>query len=603
MAIDTLEAPLLPVWAPPVPTRAERRKMAKRRSWWAPVPWIVFASTLALRLLTAASGPTDWDSAQYAAAVGRFDVTHGQPQPPGYWLYVEAGRFFHRAFGMGTVHSLVLVAALASAAGAGLTAVAGRDLGGWWVGVAAAAVVATSPFAWFAGSIAATYSFDLMVGPLLLILAWRARPGSWHGVGAMVALGVMAGFRQSIIQAFLILALVAVAGSTRRWGRLVLTLLAGLVGVGLWLVPMAVDQPGGLSTWVRATRTEALGAARATSVLDHATAGATNLGTFAAYTILAVGLLVLLAVVGGIGLLLRRLVETAAGRSGRPLPGPDPSAATRSSTVVTDPGRWERPWYQRRGAVLGAAIVPPVLVVSLVAFAKGGYLLAYLPAATIALLLPMGALVRRRWASDRLSPLGLAVGSVAVALIVGVGTQRFVGGAGVLPERWLRPSGSLWLEQPRYQAPYADTLAAIRAADSVDTALRAFGPAVRPGRDVVVFDVPDGGSDLYRNAGWALPDDRIALIGPGYVLYNQLHGALYYASGATAMVGPSGSVFLVASPTLPGLASLTAQGYALPVGTPLPIGGYRVWQVLPGVSILGVRIVAQAGPRPLGQGI
>jgi hypothetical protein len=601
MAIDTTEAALPAVSAPAVPTRAERRRTVRRQSWWAPVPWIVFASTLALRLLTAASGPTDWDSAQYAAAVGRFDVTHGQPQPPGYWFYVEAGRFFHRAFGMGTVHSLVLVAALASAAGAGLTAVAGRDLGGWWVGVAAAALVATSPFAWFAGSIAATYSFDLLAGPLLIILAWRARPGSWHGVGAMVALGVLAGFRQSIIQAFFLLALVAVAGSTRRWGRLALALLAGLVGVGLWLVPMAVDQPGGLSAWVRATRTEAAGAARATSVLDHVAAGGTNLGTFAAYSILAVGLLVLLAVLGVIGLLLRRVVGTATGRSDRPLPGT--GSGTPSSTGITDPGRWERPWYQSRATVLGAAIVPPVLVVSLVAFAKGGYLLAYLPTATIALLLPMGALVHRGGAEDRLSPLWLAVGSVAVALIVGLGTQRFVSGAGVLPERWLRPSGSLWLEQLRYQAPYADTLAAIRAADSVDAALRGLGPAVRPGRDVVVFDVPDGGPNLYRNAGWALPGDRIALIGPGYVLYNLLHGALYYASGATAEVGPSGSVFLVASPALPGLASLIAQGYALPVSTPLPIGGYRVWQVLPGVSILGVRIVAKAGPRPLGHGI
>jgi hypothetical protein len=120
---------------------------------------------------------------------------------------------------------------------------------------------------------------------------------------------------------------------------------------------------------------------------------------------------------------------------------------------------------------------------------------------------------------------------------------------------------------------------------------------------VVVFDIPDGGGNIYRNAGWALPNDRLALIGPGYVLYNQLHGALYYASGRTTAVGPSGSAFLVASPALPGLASITAQGYALPVSTPRPIGGYRVWQILPGVSILGVRIVAQAGPRPLGTGI
>ena len=49
---------------------------------------------------------------------------------------------------------------------------------------------------------------------------------------------------------------------------------------------------------------------------------------------------------------------------------------------------WRRPWYQGRTTILGAAIVPPVLLVALVQFAKGGYLLAYLPAAVIALLLP-----------------------------------------------------------------------------------------------------------------------------------------------------------------------------------------------------------------------
>ena len=66
-----------------------------------------------------------WDSAQYAAAVGHYDVTHGEPQPPGYWLYVVSGRLLHQVTGLGTIHSLVVVAAVASAAAAGLTVVAG----------------------------------------------------------------------------------------------------------------------------------------------------------------------------------------------------------------------------------------------------------------------------------------------------------------------------------------------------------------------------------------------------------------------------------------------------------------------------------------------
>ena len=48
------------------------------------------------------------------------------------------------------------------------------------------------------------------------------------------------------------------------------------------------------------------------------------------------------------------------------------------------------------------------------------------------------------------------------------------------------------------------------------------------------------GQNFYRNAGWALPDTRMALIVPGAVIYNELHGALYYASGDSAAWRPGG---------------------------------------------------------------
>ncbi len=120
---------------------------------------------------------------------------------------------------------------------------------------------------------------------------------------------------------------------------------------------------------------------------------------------------------------------------------------------------------------------------------------------------------------------------------------------------------------------------------------------------MIVFDTVDGGASIYRNAGWSLPGDRIALVAPGALQYNELHGALYYASGASVAVGPSGSAFLVASPGLEGLASLVAGGEATPVSTPAPIGSYRVYRLAPGASVLGIRVVETAGPRPLGTGI
>jgi hypothetical protein len=588
--VPQLALPNQPVEVTPPLTRIERRRAARRSRGTAVAAWIIGLATLVLRLATAATGPTDWDSAQYASAVNHFDVTHGQPQPPGYWFYVMAGRLIHHVFGLGTIHSLVLIAALASGCAAGLTTVAGTDLGGRWVGLAAGLIVATCPFAWFSGSIVATYSFDMVGCSLLVILAWRARPQSWHGVGAVVALGLLAGFRPSMIQSFAILALIPVVASTRRIGRLFLTVVSGAAAVAIWLVPMSLSQAGGFSAWLRATRTEATGAAQSTSVFDHAAGASTNLGTFAAYTVLALGPLVVVALAAGAAIGIRSLIN----RNDRTEPGP--SLGERPLGRV-------RPWYQSRTAILLAAVVPPMALVALLQFAKGGYLLAYLPAAVIALLLPLGALNRRVFGRPGSSPGWVVVTSIAVIAIVALGTQRFLSGDGVLPEQYLRPSGAIWIEQPRYQAPYTDTRQTIRGTDAVDSALNDLGPSVNSARDVVLFDTIDGGANIYRNAGWELPNDRIALAQPGKVIYNQLHGALYYASSTTVAVRPAGSVFLIAAPTLPGLASLIVQGSAIPVATPQPIGAYKVWRILPGTSFLGLRVVSSTAPRPLGTGI
>ncbi len=558
------------------------------------MPWMLGFGTLALRLLTAARGPTDWDSAQYASAVNHFDVAHGQPQPPGYWLYVESGRALHAVTGIGVVDSLVLVAALASALGVGLTALAGKDLGGPWVGLAAGAVVATSPFVWFSGSTVATYSFDMVACSLLIILAWRARPGSWHGVAAVAALGLLSGFRQSSVMAFALLAVVAVVASTRRWSRLGITVVAGALAAGVWFVPMALSQPGGVRVWFASTQTETSGAAHITSVFDHAAGAGTNLGTFAAYTALALVPLMAVTVIACLLLGVRRLARWIGHVEDPPAPV--------DTTYRTGPA-WTRPWYQSRIAILALAIVPPMLMVALIQFAKGGYLLAYLPAAVIALLLPLGALNRRRPHADRLSPIWLTVTTLLVGLIVAVGAQRFVSSAAVIPTQWMANSPSLWFDEPRYQAPYADTFDAIRSTDTIDAALGALSHSVGSASDVIVFDTVDGGGNLYRNAGWELPGQRVALVTPGAVLYNELHGALYYTPPNNLAVGPGGSVLLVASPAMPGLASLTAHGQALPVPTRQLIGGYRVWKVQPGVSVLGVPVTEQSGPRPLGHGI
>lgn len=257
-----------------------------------------------------------------------------------------------------------------------------------------------------------------------------------------------------------------------------------------------------------------------------------------------------------------------------------------------------------------AAIVPPMAIVALVAFAKGGYLLAYLPGAVIALLLVPGALLRAtpsRTAVRTHPSVGVVVwgvvASVAVGAIAVVGADRFLTASGVLPVRTHYGQRGLWLTQARYQAPYADTRAAIRSADSMDAALARLGPVVDPRRDVIVIDSVDGGSAFYRNAGWSLPAHRVALIVPGEAVYNELGGSLFYTARTTVPVAPGGSVYLIAAPSLPGLRQLAGTGLVTRVRSAPPIGDYLVWKIAPGASILGVRVTVTVGPRPLGHGL
>ncbi len=601
---------------PPVASeRAPRRRPpsraipGRRLVPWA-VPVILGVAAFGARLAFAATGPTDWDSAQYAAAVSHFDVAHGEPQPPGYWLYVETGRLVSHVAGIGTITALVLVAATASALAVAVVAVAGRDLGGPWMGTAAGILVATSPFAWYSGAQVATYSFDLLGGSLLCLLTWRAHPGSRHGIMAVGALALLAGFRQSMALEFALVVLLALVASIRSWRHAAAAVVAGAAGTAVWLVPMSLAQPGGFTTWLRATRIEAQGAATQTSILEHAPGAATNLGTFAAYTVVALGPLALLAGIAGTIVLVRR---------GRPWRRGDPvrPEGWRSTLQTVDRATakgWDRarPWYLSKVVVLLAAAIPAMAVVALVQFAKGGYLLAYLPATTLLVLVPVATITRtdhpakgHRHATpaSRRSRLWYPLATAAVVAIAALGTERFVSGAAVLPARWARVTTGPWIVQARYQAPYDDTAHHIEAVDAIDRGFAALKPRIDARRDVVVIDDLDGGQNTYRNAGWELPGIRIALIGTDQYLYNELHGSLFYEHGTTIQVAPGGSALLVASPALPGLAGLVDSGAAVPVSLPRPIGGFLAWRVRPGAAILGVPVVARAGRRPLGTGI
>lgn len=538
-------------------------------------------ATLLTRLVFAASGPTDWDSVQYVVGSSRFDVSHGAPQPPGYWLYVAAGHALHVATGLSPTSSLVVLAALASAAAAGLTCAAGAEIGGRWTGIAAGVLVASAPVSWFAGSTVSSYSFDALVAAALVLLARRARPGGTHGYVAAAVYGLGAGFRPTILELFLPLVLIPVVASTRTVRQASVVVGVALAGIAAWFVPTVVLQPGGLSAWLHATRVEAAGAASASSIFSTGVGGVTNLGTFAAWTLLTLGPAVVIGLVAWATL---GLARTATGRS-----------AGDVTTRIWSRRGLAQPWVQHPGVVLAAAVVPPVAVVTLVQFAKGGYLLSYLPAATIAVLMPAARLVHHR--RPQLRRAALLVGSAAVVLACAWNVERFTEAPGVLPESIVTGHPGWWISQARYQAPYVTTASAIAAADRADRELTRLGRRIDPRTDVIVVAGVGPGADLYRNIGFALPEALVSLVAlsPPLVLYTERHGLLYYRRGSAVDVAPGGTAWFLTAPPAPDL-----PGPARPSGT---VAGFRVWRVPAGTSVLGVHVVAVSGPRPLGGGI
>ncbi|HEU0016851.1 MAG TPA: DUF2723 domain-containing protein [Methyloceanibacter sp.] len=75
---------------------------------------LLFAGLAALFAFTRSHWLDDWDSINFAFALDDFDVLHHQPHPPGYPIYVAAGKLVYRVVADHAA-ALTLVSALAGA--------------------------------------------------------------------------------------------------------------------------------------------------------------------------------------------------------------------------------------------------------------------------------------------------------------------------------------------------------------------------------------------------------------------------------------------------------------------------------------------------------
>jgi len=212
--------------------------MLERMGW----PLAFFAATVALRVPWFGDMLYDFDSIAFAFALESFDVSVHSPHPPGYLLYVLAGRLLCLLLRDANA-AFAWVSALASAGSAALICALGRDMGSRSTGILAALLLVSSPLFWVFGAVCAPYAFSALFSVLIAGAVWlgmhgRERCFFW----AALAVGAGGGFRPEIP---LVMAPLCLYGM-RRLGvrKLIAAALLALLGFALWFVPTVILSRG-----------------------------------------------------------------------------------------------------------------------------------------------------------------------------------------------------------------------------------------------------------------------------------------------------------------------------------------------------------------------
>jgi hypothetical protein len=284
-----------------------------------------------------------WDAVQFALALREYEIVRHQPHPPGYVLYVGAGRLLD-AWLDDPAASLTWLSVGASAAAVGLVFSLARILYDRATAVVAALLLGASPLGWFYGEVALPYSLEGALATGVALLVWPMRTGRTAFAGwSALALAIAGGVRPSLLVVLGPFWLAMAWTGLRRWRPVVTGLgLMALVSA-LWLLPI-LYLSGGLGRYVWAARELYESTVRPTTITAADGEWPGNVRAFLESLLMGLGLLVpLLAVVVGRSL-----------------------AALR---------RWEaREWF------LAAWIAPPIAVYVTVHFGQYAYVLTVLPA-------------------------------------------------------------------------------------------------------------------------------------------------------------------------------------------------------------------------------
>lgn len=221
-------------------------------AYWLSVVFLVVAIT---RYIGHSRYLYSTDSALYALAFEKYDISLHQPQPPGYPLYILLGKLFYWIVGDANL-ALVLISVLFSVLATWAIWRLAKKIYGSQVAWIATFLFISSPLVWFHGQVALTYIVDAFFAAWFGYYIYDvvySKKLAYAGILSSIILALGAGFRPTLAIFLLPLWLLALL----RQRNLKLLLANGLVFLGvvvLWLIPEIILS-GGVKSFLHSLST------------------------------------------------------------------------------------------------------------------------------------------------------------------------------------------------------------------------------------------------------------------------------------------------------------------------------------------------------------
>lgn len=118
----------------------------------------------------------EWDSASYAEAFQNFNIAQGQPQPPGYILFVALGKLVNYIFNDPNT-SMVFLSVVFSILTSVLIYFFVKQMFSRRIALITSILLIFNPLFWFYGEIASIYIFEAFFAVLIAYLSYNVLKG------------------------------------------------------------------------------------------------------------------------------------------------------------------------------------------------------------------------------------------------------------------------------------------------------------------------------------------------------------------------------------------------------------------------------------------